>query len=99
ARPAAHRHAGTRRHGRKGQTQGVIHMAKPSSLGSTVSFAVLASLLAGCAASQDGVKAASNFGCSGVDICLATRALAALNSNNVPAGMDFAGRAVAKTPN
>jgi len=45
------------------------------------------------------VKAASNFGGSGGDIGLATRALAALNSNNVPAAIDFAERAVAKTPN
>lgn len=74
-------------------------MSKASRFGSTVSFAVVASLLAGCATSHGGVTSASGFGGkSGGEVGLATRALASLNANNVPAAIDFAERAVARTP-
>src|SRR3954454_22175961 len=74
-------------------------MAKPSRIGSAVPLAALASLLAGCATSSDRVNSASHFGGKADgDVGLATRALAALNSNNVPVAIDLAERAVAKTP-
>jgi D-alanyl-D-alanine carboxypeptidase len=68
--------------------------------GSAASLVVLASMLAGCAAPQAHVGAATYFGGkSGGDVGLATRALAALNSNNVPEAINLAERAVAKSPN
>ena len=74
-------------------------MAKPIRLGPAASFAALATLLTGCATSTDKVNSASHFGGQADgDVGLATRALAALSSNNVPAAIDFAERAVAKTP-
>jgi Flp pilus assembly protein TadD len=74
-------------------------MAKPSRLGSAVSFAALATVLSGCAASTDKVNTASyRQGKQDGDVGLATRAAAALASNDVPAAIDFAERAVAKTP-
>ena len=70
-------------------------MTKPFRFGSAVSAVVLASAIAGCAAPKVsyglGVK-------SGDDTALATRALAALNSNDLPTAIDLAERAVAKTP-
>jgi len=74
-------------------------MAKPIRLGPAASFAALATLLTGCATSTDKVNSASHFGGQADgDVGLATRALAALSSNNVPAAIDFAERAVVKTP-
>src|SRR5204862_2982069 len=48
---------------------------------------------------QARVGAASHVGSNAdQEVGLATRALAALNSNNIPVAIDFAERAVAKTP-
>jgi Flp pilus assembly protein TadD len=75
-------------------------MSKPFRSASAVSFIALASVLASCAAPHGGVASASHFGGKAdVEVGLATRALAALNSNDVPQAIDFAERAVAKTPN
>jgi D-alanyl-D-alanine carboxypeptidase len=75
-------------------------MSRPSRFGSAISLAALAAMSAGCAAPQGRTAAASNFGGKmDENVGLATRALAALNSNNVPAAIDFAERAVARTPN
>ena len=63
------------------------------------SLVVLASMVAGCATSQNQVRGAQFGGNQVGDVGLATRALAALNSNNVPMAIDYAERAVAKTPN
>lgn len=74
-------------------------MAKPSRIGSAVSFAALATVLGGCAASSDKVQTASyQKGKPDGDVGLATRAMAALSANDVPRAIDFAERAVAKTP-
>ena len=74
-------------------------MAKPSRIGSAVSFAALATVLGGCAASPDKIQTASyQKGKPDGDVGLATRAMAALNANDVPRAIDFAERAVAKTP-
>jgi Flp pilus assembly protein TadD len=70
-------------------------MAKPSRFAAAASGAVLASLLAGCASSGDRVASAS--GKAG-DAGLATRALAALNANDLTAAIDFAERAVERSP-
>ena len=70
-------------------------MTKHFRLGSAVSLAALASMIAGCAAPQQAAQVASH---ADGEIGLATRALAALNSNNVPAAIDFAERAVERTP-
>ena len=75
-------------------------MNRPVRTTSAVSFVALASMIAGCASPQGHVAAASHFGGKAdVDVGLATRAMAALNSNNVPMAIDFAERAVGKTPN
>lgn len=70
-------------------------MSKPFRLGSAISFVALATAIAGCAVPQKvtgfGGKANGNVG-------LATRALMALNANDVPTAIDFAERAVEKTP-
>jgi Flp pilus assembly protein TadD len=75
-------------------------MTKPLRFSSAASLVVIASMIAGCAAPQAHLGAASHFGGKAdEDVGLATRALAALNSNNVPLAISFAERAVAKTPN
>jgi D-alanyl-D-alanine carboxypeptidase len=70
-------------------------MTTPLRFGSAASAIVLASMIAGCATPQVktsfGGKADENVG-------LATRALAALNSNQIPTAIDFAERAVAQSP-
>jgi Flp pilus assembly protein TadD len=74
-------------------------MAKPSRFASAASIAVLATLLGGCATSGDRVANASSLGGSADgEVGLAMRALAALSANNVPVAIDFAERAVARTP-
>ena len=75
-------------------------MTTPLRTTSAASLVALASMIAGCAAPQSQVSGAQ-FGGSkaNVDVGLATRALAALNSNNIPMAIDLAERAVAKTPN
>lgn len=74
-------------------------MARALRFGSTLSFIALASLTAGCAAPQSHVRTAGFGGKANGQVGLATRALAALNSNNVPAAIQFAEQAVEKTPN
>ena len=65
-----------------------------------MSLLALASVIGGCAAPSSHVASASGFGGkANGEIGLATRAMAALNSNNVPMAIDFAQRAVEKTPN
>jgi D-alanyl-D-alanine carboxypeptidase len=73
-------------------------MSKAFRFGSAISFAAVASIMAGCAAPQSHV-ATSFGGKANENVGLATRAMAALNSNNVPMAINFAERAVAKTPN
>lgn len=70
-------------------------MSRPLRFGSAVSAVVLASMIAGCAAPQ----ARSNFASKADEnLGLATRALAALNANNIPAAIELAERAVEKSP-
>ena len=69
-------------------------MSKPLRSTSAASIAVLASILAGCAAPQ----ARTGFGGQVGDIGLATRAAAALNANKVPEAIQLAEQAVAKSP-
>ncbi len=70
-------------------------MSKPFRIGSAISFVALATAIVGCAAPQ---KATGFGGKANGDVGLATRALMALNSNDVPTAIDFAERAVEKTP-
>src|SRR3954452_12024067 len=80
--------------------QGVRPMNQPLRTSSAVSFALLSSLLAGCATHQTHLSAATQVsGKPAGEVGLATRALAALSSNDVPAAIDFAERAVANSPN
>jgi Flp pilus assembly protein TadD len=75
-------------------------MNQPLRISSAASLIVLGSMIAGCAGPQAEYGAATHFGGKAdADTALATRALAALNSNNIPMAIDFAERAVAKTPN
>lgn len=73
-------------------------MNKPLRSSSTASIVVLASILAGCVASDAQSGAATSFGGKVGDVGLATRALDALNSNKVPEAIQLAERAVAKAP-
>lgn len=73
-------------------------MQKPLRNSSAASLVVLATMIAGCATPQTRVAGAQFGGKATVEVGLATRALAALNSNNVPMAIDLAERAVAKTP-
>ena len=74
-------------------------MNQPFRFSSAASLLVLGSMIAGCAAPQTRLGSVSHFGGkANVDTGLATRALAALNSNNVPMAIELAERAVAKTP-
>jgi Flp pilus assembly protein TadD len=75
-------------------------MNQPLRFSSAASLVVLGSMIAGCAAPQTRVGAASHYGnkAPAGEVGLATRALAALNSNNVPMAIDFAERAVANKP-
>ena len=70
-------------------------MTTPLRFGSAASAFVLASMLVGCAAPQ---QKTGFGGKSGDDVGLATRALLALNSKDVPAAIQFAERAVENTP-
>jgi Flp pilus assembly protein TadD len=74
-------------------------MNQPLRSTSAASLVVLASMIAGCAGTEARMGAATHFGGKAdMDVGLATRALAALNSNNVPMAIDLAERAVAKSP-
>jgi Flp pilus assembly protein TadD len=70
-------------------------MSKPIRFVSAASTIVLASMLAGCAAPQ---QKTSFGGRTDDDTGLATRAMIALNANDIPAAIGFAERAVEKTP-
>jgi Flp pilus assembly protein TadD len=71
-------------------------MSKPIRFGSAISAIVVASMLAGCATSQ--VKTGFGGKAADVDVGVATRALAAFNSNDIPMAIDLGERAVAKDP-
>src|SRR5437764_847607 len=71
-------------------------MNQPLRSSSAASLIVLTSMIAGCAAPQAHVASATHFGGKAdEEVGLATRALAALTSNNVPMAIDYAERAVA----
>jgi Flp pilus assembly protein TadD len=65
---------------------------------SAASLVALGSMIVGCAAPQTRVTTSGFGGRAGGEIGLATRALAALNENDVPTAINFAERAVEKTP-
>lgn len=74
-------------------------MNQPLRTSSALSLVILSSMIAGCAAPQARTHAASEVtGKASGDVGLGMRAIAALNSNNVPMAIDLAERAVAKTP-
>ena len=74
-------------------------MNQPLRTSSALSLIILSSMIAGCARPQAHVAAASQVGNkAGSEVGLGLRAIAALNANDVPAAIDFAERAVAKTP-
>ena len=74
-------------------------MSPISTLRTTLSAAVIAAMLAGCASTSSNKVVSKGFGGrSGSDLGLATRALAALGSNNVNEAITLAQRAVEKTP-
>lgn len=70
-------------------------MSNPLRFAPAVSAIAVASMIAGCAAPQ--VKTGFG-GRTGDDVGLATRALIALNSKDIPTAIEFAERAVQKTP-
>ena len=73
-------------------------MSKPHRFGSAISLVALASMIVGCASGQN--RVASGFGGEADgEVGLATRAMAALQANDVPTAITYAERAVAKTPN
>jgi len=71
-------------------------MFKPVRFRTAASAIVLATMISGCAAQQ---KFTGYGGTPRGEVGLATRALAALNSNDVGQAIDFAERAVAQSPN
>ena len=73
-------------------------MNQPLRTSSAASLIVLASMIAGCAAPQHHAAAASYAGKADPEAALGTRALAALNSNNIPMAIDLAEQAAAKSP-
>src|SRR4249919_3484262 len=74
-------------------------MTKPYRFGSAISVIAVASMIAGCAAPQRHASSASSVGGKADgEVGLATRALAALAANNPTAAIDFAERAVDRTP-
>lgn len=70
-------------------------MSNPLRFASAVSAIAVASMITGCAAPQ--VKTGFG-GKTGDNVGLATRAVVALNSKDVPSAINFAERAVQKTP-
>jgi D-alanyl-D-alanine carboxypeptidase len=74
-------------------------MSKPFRFGSAISLAAVASMIAGCAAPQGHMSSASSQGGKADgEVGLATRALAAIAANDSTNAIDFAERAVARTP-
>ena len=72
-------------------------MTKSFRLGSAASLVTLATMIGGCAAPQSHV-AVGLAKPSGDDVGIATRALAALSSNDIPTAISLSERAVEKTP-
>ena len=72
-------------------------MSKPIRFGSAISMVALATVIAGCAAPQNHTSSAS--GQPSGEVGLATRALAALASNDPATAVGYAERAVENTPN
>jgi Flp pilus assembly protein TadD len=71
-------------------------MTRPSTFGSAISLIAMSTMIAGCATPQtSAIREVKPVG----EVGLATRAMAALNSGQVPMAIDFAERAVANTPN
>jgi Flp pilus assembly protein TadD len=74
-------------------------MTKPFRFGSAISLVAVASMIAGCAAPQRHASSASSLGGKAdAEVGLATRALAALAANDPTTAIDYAERAVARTP-
>lgn len=74
-------------------------MSPISTLRTTISAAVIAAMLAGCASTSSNKVVSKGFGGrSSADLGLATRALAALTANDVTGAVALAERAVQKTP-
>jgi len=77
-------------------------MNQPLRSTTAVSIVILSSMIAGCAAPRAHYRAASSSSPSvdkvDVNKALASRALAALDANNVPLAIDLAEKAVAKSP-
>ena len=74
-------------------------MSRISTLRTSLSAAVIATMLAGCASTSSNRVVSKGFGGrSQADLGLATRALAALTSNKVSEAISLAERAVEKTP-
>jgi D-alanyl-D-alanine carboxypeptidase len=71
-------------------------MSKSFRFASAASLIALSTMIAGCAAPQHRVSSLS--GETNSEVGLATRALSALNSNDIPTAISFAERAVEKTP-
>ena len=72
-------------------------MTKPIRFASAISLVALASAIAACASPQSRVSSGFGGPAKG-EVGLATRALAALNSNDYATAINFAERAVEKTP-
>ena len=74
-------------------------MSPISTLRTTISAAVIAAMLAGCASTSSNKVVSKGFGGrSSADLGLATRAMSALAANNVVEAIALAERAVEKTP-
>ncbi|HET7282048.1 MAG TPA: hypothetical protein VFI67_06970, partial [Sphingomicrobium sp.] len=74
-------------------------MTQPLRFSTAASLIVLGSMIAGCAAPQARVGSASHLGGkTDENVGLATRALAALNANQVPQAIQLAEQATARTP-
>ena len=75
-------------------------MTKSFRFGSAISLVAVASMIAGCAAPQRHASSASSLGGKADgEVGLATRALAALAANDPTTAIDYAERAVDRTPN
>src|SRR3954453_155342 len=73
-------------------------MARALRFGATLSFVALASVTAGCAVPQSHVSSAGSGGKANPQLGFATRAVAALNANNVPMAISLAEQAVTNSP-
>src|SRR5438270_1938798 len=73
-------------------------MVQPLRLSSAASLIVLGSVIGGCAAQHTHMAAASHVDGKPVELGFATRALAALNSNDIAMAIGYGEKAVAKTP-